>query len=254
MVYSDSSDFEDLDDADETSSLDFLHNVEVSESAQNRVLSVDPNEGHCLVENCPDPLLVDFCHCYPRKLMSDDSLNRNDFEYTFIPVSNTMKEIAVHRQDRIPPPGVAITREDVTTHVYPFDTLPILKSHLSPKFVILEAGRKLSLLNTASNLEITTRYPILLKVTQIVQAWTSPRPSDAMNNPSYHSVRVDENGFVSNYLSNDENSDGYDSRSDVETQPIRFGLRKRLSANGTYRRASPDLTVNGTPNKRSRVV
>jgi hypothetical protein len=55
-------------------------------------------------------------------------------------------------------------REPVTLHVYPFKTLPIIKSHLYPKFAIVNAGEKMHKLG-GTNVEDFTRvlldFPIL---------------------------------------------------------------------------------------------
>lgn len=54
-----------------------------------------------------------------------------------------MLDIPILRQDQLPAPGTAAFPNMFTIHTHPFTTLPPLESHVHPKFVILETGRKL---------------------------------------------------------------------------------------------------------------
>lgn len=62
--------------ADTTPESRINYNAQVSDDTKKRVRSVDPNDGRCLVENCPETRAVDFCHCFPRSLTNKDDLVR----------------------------------------------------------------------------------------------------------------------------------------------------------------------------------
>ncbi|KAF8627969.1 hypothetical protein AX17_006079 [Amanita inopinata Kibby_2008] len=130
-----------------------------------------------------------------------------------------MTTIAIHRQHRIPESGTSLTPNDFSTYMYPFDGFPLLTSHLHPRFVILEAGRRLNLLDAAVLLLFVTRHPILTQILQIYSAWTRDRPATAMDDKSYNPDDDDDN------RDNDfEDSDAHSSR---VTDPHRYDTRKR---------------------------
>lgn len=96
-----------------------------------------------------------------------------------------MKAITVLRQNDV---TTNVQPSDVTVHLYPFQTLPLLESHLRPEFVIFEAGRRMqrledlikslmsisqeATLSLASLLnEMRTQWPVIDKIQRIHQAW-----------------------------------------------------------------------------------
>ena len=52
-----------------------------------------------------------------------------------------MEDVVITRLDNIPNGKPSL--EHVHIHLYPFDTLPLLESHLHPKFIIFDTGNKL---------------------------------------------------------------------------------------------------------------
>ena len=60
------------------------------------------------------------------------------------------------------------------THKYPFKTFPIIKSHLHPKFAIVNAGEKLLKLGDTDGPKIFLDFPGLQAVIHIYVAWTRP--------------------------------------------------------------------------------
>jgi len=70
-------------------------------------------------------------------------------------------------------------------HTHPFQSLPLLRSHIHPSFTILKAGRKLNACTGAEVDELRQNYPILHKVLSIYDAWTAPVPEDAEDDPTW---------------------------------------------------------------------
>lgn len=82
-----------------------------------------------------------------------------------------------------------MTPGDVTIHLYPFRTLPLLESHLRPEFVILEAGRKLKKYRKLARISdgvlvalrvVITQWPFVTKIENIYEAWMRPLPDGAL--------------------------------------------------------------------------
>lgn len=90
------------------------------------------------------------------------------------------------------PPIHGPTISNVTTDVYPFDNLPWVTSHLDPKFVIMEAGRKLAEMNSyrlkwGNPLfeEWFNKHRVLRPLLLLYEAWSAPIPSDACQDPGF---------------------------------------------------------------------
>ena len=73
-------------------------------------------------------------------LRSKRTIQEKTFKYRLIPLDEVMEETAIYRQNTVDKPTKPT---DWTVHCHPFSTLPLLESHLHPKFVIYETGRKL---------------------------------------------------------------------------------------------------------------
>lgn len=102
-----------------------------------------------------------------------DLPDRDDYEYRFVPISDKMRKIAIIRQTRhaLPSSDPPISQSVFVVFVYPFSGLPILKSHVHPKYVLLEAGRKLTKRVTQNKLtRLVGEYPLLEKVIHIYGA------------------------------------------------------------------------------------
>ncbi|EKM76557.1 hypothetical protein AGABI1DRAFT_108652 [Agaricus bisporus var. burnettii JB137-S8] len=100
-----------------------------------------------------------------------EELLGDGFEYRLIPLGDSMKLYCILRQnEHAPPPN----KDQYTFHFYPFDTLPPFRSHLHPKFAIVELGRKYHELrgkNLAAASAALSSYPILSRVNRIYAAW-----------------------------------------------------------------------------------
>ncbi|KAF7759616.1 hypothetical protein Agabi119p4_11311 [Agaricus bisporus var. burnettii] len=93
------------------------------------------------------------------------------FSYRLIPLKAYMRSICIarqenHAQDR------PIATTDFKIHVYPFDELPEIRSHVHPKFAIVELGRKLSELCIDTLKSLIDSFPVLGSVLAIFMAWT----------------------------------------------------------------------------------
>ncbi len=92
-----------------------------------------------------------------------------------------MEDNVITRQDD---PQTTGQKKSVTTHHYPFKTLPIIKSHLHPKFAIVNAGQKIQKLGTTNGknyLRMITDYPILGDVMRVYTAWLLAADLDDKN-------------------------------------------------------------------------
>ncbi|KAF7759613.1 hypothetical protein Agabi119p4_11308 [Agaricus bisporus var. burnettii] len=101
-------------------------------------------------------------------------LPEDGFEYTLIPLGESMRLYPIIRQnEHAPPPN----RDQFTLHFYPFDTLPSFRSHLHPKFAIFELGRKFTKLTernpTAADAALSS-YPILHVIQFLYLLWLHP--------------------------------------------------------------------------------
>lgn len=146
-----------------------------------------------------------------------------------------MESIAIHRQNTVPAPDTPLSTNDFKTHTYPFTTLPLMTSHLHPKFAILEAGRKLETLETNNVAELIGSYPSLGDVVVLYGAWTRAVPGNAMadrtyNNPDENDSSDHDDDRREEDSSNDE--DYKDNRSQ-HTSCGRYGSRKRCAPHGS---------------------
>lgn len=134
------------------------------------------------------------------------------FEYKLVPTLQ-MDEIALHRQ--ADPSGRRPTSNDFATYVYPFSNLPLLRSHIHPKYVILEMGRKLKVSYPTLN-SLVESYPILTRILNIYTAWVTKLPSHAFQDKSFKSKKNSGN-----------DNDQDDHLEDGRTAPRRLRDRKR---------------------------
>lgn len=81
-----------------------------------------------------------------------------------------MRHVTIVRQNDVKAPTRA---SDVTVHLFPFQTLPVLESHLHPKFVILDAAPKIAALEAAAEQSemvgplvetLMTSFPVIEKL------------------------------------------------------------------------------------------
>ena len=106
--------------------------------------------------------------------------------------------LPILRQDAIPANG-KLSLKHSNIHVYPFNRLPLLKTHLLPYFVIFDTGKKLSdseqnLIQNLVNIFPDVRFSAIMA---LYSAWIPPPPAKAQKDPSYN-VPNDDSKKVSN--------------------------------------------------------
>ena len=78
---------------------------------------------------------------------------------------------------------------DVSIHTYPYHTIPLLKSHLHPKFVIFNGGCKLTGLEAhgagALYTRIINEFPSLEKVMSVYDSWRAKVPEVVLKDETY---------------------------------------------------------------------
>ena len=115
------------------------------------------------------------------------------------------------------------TFDKAVMYEHPFSTLPLLKSHLHPKFVIFDAGSKVTMLLEQRS-EFLELYPGLGKIYRLYLAWVQPVPKIAQKDKSYRDLND-----VLTADSNDEDRSYHDGHSN-RTRSGRgdgFSLRPR---------------------------
>jgi hypothetical protein len=83
-----------------------------------------------------------------------------------------------------------LTRQDnergvATLLIYPYSSLPTLKSHLHPKFAIFSAGMKLRSLDDAELDKLHDEYSSLSKIIKLYTAWGRVISRKAKKDKSY---------------------------------------------------------------------
>jgi len=107
-----------------------------------------------------------------------------------------MEDLAINCQNEILP-GTQLSSDDIISYVSPFQTLPLLKSHLHPKFAIMEAGRKLT--NALCYLfQLTRDYPSLSHELILYNAWLRDAPAGVEEDETYVPLQKDSDVEDSN--------------------------------------------------------
>lgn len=133
------------------------------------------------------------------------------------------KEVVVRRDNGTP-----------TMHRYPFENLPLLKSHLHPKFAIFDAGRKLLKLDPPPYLKLIETFPSLSfsSVQDLYTTWThDPPTNEAPRDQSYNVPNkvFDEGDFIDDFNDVGDPRDGdYVGRSNKtnQTGSVRIGYTR----------------------------
>jgi hypothetical protein len=107
-------------------------------------------------------------------------------------------------------------RNEIIHYTYPYDSFPLLESHIHPKFVIFAAGSvldKVIIEDSESNPVYQTLledFPSLSKIRELYLAWITPIPSDAVKDTTYYNPR----DFTLIYDPENEGDDEGDGDSD----------------------------------------
>ncbi|KAF5327338.1 hypothetical protein D9619_003977 [Psilocybe cf. subviscida] len=115
-------------------------------------------------------------------------LQEKTYRYRLFPMYQRMKGIVLTHQagaGRLP------KLCDVTVDVHPFNNLPWVTSHLDPKYVIMEAGRKLKMMDTGTlkwGISFDRWFdhqPILRRLLLLYEAWSNAIPAEAYQDPGF---------------------------------------------------------------------
>ena len=96
---------------------------------------------------------------------------------------NKMEDVAIMFQQTVTQP---LATEHFQVHVHPFDTLPLLPSHIRPHFVIYQAGTALDKLHIEEGIRIVEENPLLRKVVALYDAWRTDPPAGVMDNKDFN--------------------------------------------------------------------
>jgi hypothetical protein len=133
-----------------------------------------------------------------------------------------MEEEMITRRNDVGP-GLRFTK-NVTCHFYPFDNMPLLESHIHPKFVIYDCGSKLAEQGDGLfEAKIVKDFPSLSMVQALYAAWVlKSLPPFAKTDPSYGYDAPPATFEYENHDGDDDdpNDGDYENRSD-RTKPNR---------------------------------
>jgi hypothetical protein len=159
----------------------------------------------------------------------------------------------ITRIDTFPTEGIPPSPDQCTVHRYPFDTLPIIKSHLHPKFAIVNSGDKMHRLQKLDGKVFAKAlgdFPSLRLLKDVYTAWTGWVD---VNDPSFNVSRVVPLDFHENDdVNGGDGDDADDSDYDDRTIPLRAGSKKNASQASPTRkrkRANPAPQASGSNRK-----
>ncbi|CAA7270529.1 unnamed protein product [Cyclocybe aegerita] len=155
------------------------------------------------------------------------------YEYRLIPLRD-MQNVGISRQSTDNPP----TPNSFTNYVYPFNEMPPLRSHIHPKFAILEFGRKLKKMSTAALVNALRHTPALADIYVIYEAWTRGVPSEDEDAESYKPAPSDD--------------DDQDMDPDFDGASIQTPAGRVQRTRSTRKRPAPDDPPSSSPLQRSR--
>jgi hypothetical protein len=104
-----------------------------------------------------------------------------------------------------------LSANNFTVHVYPFNTLPVLVSHIQPKFVIMATTRAVSNLEGDATRALIRQIPTLETILRLSSAWTNFIPDHAKEDrsywPPYDPGPTDDTGGEGNGGGDDDDDD-----------------------------------------------
>lgn len=97
-----------------------------------------------------------------------------------------LEGLPILRQDVIPDGN--LSPEHGSIHVYPFNSLPLLKSHIHPKYVIFDTGSKLAESEQDVIQELEDVFPTLhfSSIMALYSAWIRSPPAKSKKDHSYN--------------------------------------------------------------------
>ena len=92
-----------------------------------------------------------------------------------------MENVTLIRQDD----NIPLADNALKTHLYPFTSLPTLRSHIHPKFAIVSAGLRLTPIPRSDFAALIKTYPVLISIFKLYMAWSVSVPDWAESDPTY---------------------------------------------------------------------
>ena len=171
------------------------------------------------------------------------------FSYIFSPTTSTTtstigssgpEDDANSRHEKIIENRTAEKQADahVSSHFHPFNTLPLLRSHLQPRFVIFNARAKLALLKYEWVEWIAQHYPWILRMLTLYNAWVRSLEKTQKGDPSFRYNEKDND--------NDDNDDTIDYS---EWPKSRQYVRKKRKAQAQMKSRSRKRKAAGSTRK-----
>ncbi|PPQ80316.1 hypothetical protein CVT24_000415 [Panaeolus cyanescens] len=129
-----------------------------------------------------DDVLDRYVYANGRAVVREDFpvFQEKTFKYRFVPLFD-MEDIYLARQSSDSPSQVDI-------HEYPFDTMPLLTSHVHPTFVLMHTSSVIysrSTLPPGALATFSKRFPVVRRLKTLYSAWTSILPNRADSDPTY---------------------------------------------------------------------
>jgi hypothetical protein len=150
------------------------------------------------------------------------------FQYRFLAIpGGALMGSVITRQHAVTPEATP-PLANFTLYAYPFQDFPLLESHLHPRFVLLDTGRKLKELTHQARTRLCTQYDILNNVLHIYDAWSRDPPERFLSDREFNPECPSE-----------DDSDGDDDR---------------LTARGRCKNARKRRRNGGSPTERRRAV
>ncbi|KAF8308058.1 hypothetical protein DL93DRAFT_2171404 [Clavulina sp. PMI_390] len=132
---------------------------------------------------------------------------------------------------------------DPPLYRYPFANFPTLKSHIHPRFAIVEAGRafvncslpRAALIDAARAAGYVDE---ILAVEKIYEAWVQPSPDEADDNESFHFQRKNYRKGGGHTTDDDDDGDGSGGDDDDDEEEHEFDETKTESRRSSLRSAN----------------
>ncbi|PPR04143.1 hypothetical protein CVT24_010693 [Panaeolus cyanescens] len=194
---------------------------------------------------CLIPREEDVFHFYDEERVFIRKRNRfvdsegDIFTYTLLPLQD-MEDLYITRQSG---------RDDdktVSIHDFPFEDLPVIRSHLHPKFVILHLGATISRFCGDAWGGLLDRFPYLWNVHQLFLAWTGGIPLGAFNDPTYVFPRSTMNDPVNSAVTPPDLDDNGDRTPLHRNIPISEDERYRPASSATSSASSSPSSSSAT--------
>ncbi|PPR07168.1 hypothetical protein CVT24_010721 [Panaeolus cyanescens] len=105
-------------------------------------------------------------------------IERDTFQYTLLPL-DALEDVYLSRQSM---EGA----RDVTIHDFPYNTFPVITSHVDPRFVILHLSQTVfGDTDVNVRMELIEKYPYLDEAWSLFETWTGGIPTHALKDKTY---------------------------------------------------------------------